>query len=273
MFIRLYFKVALLCILAIGALLCLPREHIKNILSYSLYYENWQLLKGQTVKYDYSWLDSTDNQIFIAHALGFSNNDMQNTYDAYRISRLNGFRYFEVDLWLDRTNTLRCHHGPGEPDPLTLNSCQFPELARRVCADRNYLILDIKTDFYITVEHIARKLESLDTSCIIFQLYHPEDFEIFDAIQRKYNLIGPIFTYYLSRRNVAQVINTVRNYGIKAVTIPNYVPIKRSDIAYNVRIFTHPVASCSDFYKAKKIGAVGFYITNDFFTKKKYCIE
>lgn len=250
------------------AFLWFEKTYVKNILSYTIYYEDWDSIKDKKFNWDYSWLGNIKGQIIIAHALGFAGSKKQNTLEAYVEAANAGFKYFEVDLWLDKEGVIQCHHGPDVPKSVHSPDCTFDVIQKKVCSEDNYLILDIKTDFKKTVTAIEPYLGEHQSKCVIFQLYRPSEISLFDHLQRKYKLRGAIYTYYLTRRNIEFVSFIVYGAGIRAMTVPITAQLTDIFAKPGFSIFTHPVDSCNSLFVSRQNNTTGIYTTVDFIKNK-----
>lgn len=244
------------------------RQEIRDFSSYTIYNENWEILEGVKFSYNYSWIENKNRPIYIAHALGYSGEKFENSIFGYKLSKISGFDFFEVDLWLDSNNNLRCHHGPEQPPPISSGQCTFGNLLKLACLDKSFLILDIKTDFLLTTKEIEKFLHKDCSRFVIFQLYKSNDFFIFDEISKKFELPGPIYTYYMTRRNIDKVINVLSKTGVRAVAFPTSIEFNKSSYYKNISFFVHPVYNCTDFMKVDDYGFVGLFTKNKFFTSE-----
>jgi hypothetical protein len=223
--------------------------------------EDWSSLP-EAVAYDYRWLEAYDGDEFIriAHALGGRGD--ANTFAAYEAATRKGYRLFEVDLWLDENKRIRCHHGPEKPNPLDAESCTLDRLLARL-SPGEYLVLDIKTDFFETSRVIIDGLKNTpEIEKIIFQLYLPDHIAQFSLWMETYPLAGPIVTAYSSSRSLNHVYKAVEKSGIKAMSFPiERLPAIKAD--RKIRLFAHPIANCDDIKKLSLEGVHGAYVKND----------
>lgn len=255
-------------ILCAGLSIVFCKPMLRDVLSYTIYKEEWELIKGRKFNFDYSWMSSNNEKIRIAHALGFANADMRNSFEGYVKAKRAGFKFYEVDLWLDEQGIVRCHHGPDLPSIFKIGDCSFSTIQEKVCSDGNYLVLDIKTDFASTMRIIEPQLLLISKRCIIFQLYKPSDFLIFEIVAEKHNLLGPIYTYYLTRRNIKTVFDIVVSSGVKAITAPisaNLSGLKERDKFF---LLAHPIDDCESYHDASNLSLNGIYTTVDFLENK-----
>ena len=233
-------------------------ETLKDIKAQIQTDEDWDVLGAYQI-YNYAWRDNVNTQIKIAHGLGGSG-AQQNTVRAFLSSRAQGVSFYEVDIWLDQNQQLRCHHGPEPPDAFRVGDCTLEKLVEMLIADE-YLVLDIKTSFRETFDVILKKVgNSTRLTQIIFQLYLPEHIQIFDNARAQHSLIGPIVSVYKSKRSLSHIYDAISAHGVKAFTFPypRMVALNMGD--ESILHLTHPVQSCGDYKDALRHGIEGFYM-------------
>ena len=177
---------------------------------------------------------------------------------AFQDSRRKGFFFFEVDLWLDENDVIRCHHGPDKPKPLEEGGCTFERLMN-ILGDGEYVILDIKTDFLITSAAILRHLEDNPRSKqMIFQLYLPEHVREFSRWVEKYQLAGPMAISYRSSRSLNHINNGIAVAGLKAFSFSiEQIPTLARDRKGEVGRFVYPVLNCRQMRMAEQLARLG----------------
>lgn len=242
-------------------------ESIKNKYCEMTNNENWAGEIKDTAVYNYTWLNNS-NQIYIAHALGGANSkDRANTISEMHRSLSLGLKFLEVDLWLS-DGVLRCHHGPQVPNVLAAESCTLSKIL--AATGKNiYLILDTKTNFEQTAYTILNTVTKDDASRLIFQVYKPDDLNIFNSILKVKPFAGPILANYLSRRSLEYLSGVANAYGIRAISVPvvrlQSLPIERGSILY----LAHPVHDKYQFRIANESHVNGYYVSNDLFNEIK----
>lgn len=158
--------------------------------------------------------------------------------------------------------SVRCHHGPSDPEPLLKTTCTFDRLLRATQVRGEYLVLDIKTDFARTAKAIVSTMDEfpMERKRIIFQLYKPDDIRTFAQFEHLKDYAGPIVTAYASRSSLNDVARGAQKAGIRALAIPierqSALDRKRTK---NLRVYLHPIHNCPDMYQAEKKEYAGIY--------------
>lgn len=158
----------------------------------------------------------------MAHALG--SYEAPNSLSSFRHSLAQGASLCEVDVYLDRQNIRRCHHGSDIPKPFKRGQCELGSLLS-LLPDHSFLILDIKTDFARTadrvIELLASPLYGSYANRLIFQLYKPDDLFWFAKVAKNNSLIKntAILTLYRTRLNLV-FADVFAPRFIGAVTFP-----------------------------------------------------
>jgi len=241
----------------------LLKEQLKDAWGYWLYQEDWDAQAPLPASLDYTWLESADRPILIAHALGEATLSGQNTLAAMQRSLARGLRLLEIDVWLDDAGYLRCHHGPALPPAITPGDCTLGAALALAATANAWLVLDIKSDFAATGESIvAHSSRTGDASRLVFQLYRPADLPLFSAWSRRLPLPGPIVTAYLSRRSLAYVARQASRIGARALTVPLYRIGALGPVSTGLVVLTHPVHDCTEAAKALRLHAGGLYAHN-----------
>lgn len=240
------------------------QERILDVYGRIVTGEDWGAAAMLGRKMDYGWLGlSAEKPYFrVAHALGYE--PVLNSEVALLNSIKAGYRFVEVDVWLDQAGLLRCHHGPDLPPAYKRGDCTFSSLLDYVVKDDIWLVVDTKSDFQKTGNQILTKLRSNSAAKhVIFQLYLPEHLAVFNAWAQEVPLPGPIVTTYLSHRSLSHVFANVERVGIKAVTFPlsrrGAMPASRPS---EIFLFTHPVHDCGALKQARDVGVFGIYSTS-----------
>ena len=257
----------ILALLAIIAFIIGPQKFIKEI-DEEYFNSNIRNFYGHYIKKEYWNLEdinftennilkySKDNFINIAHSLGGRNTDKENSYEALDISLTRGFKFFEVDIFLDPDGNLNCSHD--EPKFKTL--CNLEDLLRKVHAKKSYLIIDIKSDFYKTFNLIAKKAESKDDpmwSSLILQIYKPKELEHYSksaAHKRFFN--PPIISTYKSHRKISDTCKELTNTGIDTIAISTKKARFQNSACEEFNIIIHPVQSCAEIAEFKNISGI-----------------
>jgi hypothetical protein len=225
-------------------------------------HEDWSGIAPLAGPLDYRWLAAAGRPVRIAHALGEAGLPGQNTVQAMRRSVARGLRLLEIDVWLDETQRLRCHHGPRPPLPWFDGDCGFDEVLQHAIQSGAWLVLDIKTDFARTGEQVLASIAD-DNSAkhVIFQLYGPHDVELFERWSRQRRLAGPLVTAYLARRSLEHVAQHTTRLGIKVLTVPLYRLPALSQRTRDLVVLTHPVHDCEAARQAREVD--GMYLRSD----------
>lgn len=224
--------------------------------------EDWSTVAALPASLDYRWLDLASSPILVAHALGEAGEPAQNSLAALQRSLDAGLRLLEVDIWLDSAGTLRCHHGPQEPAPVTVDACTLERALDAAASNGAWLILDIKTDFAATGEVIARRFASHPQSPrLIFQLYRPVDIALFDAWASRMRLAGPIVTAYKARRSLYHIATHARRIGVRSLAFPLSRSTAFPRTATSLKVLVHPVHDCAAWVVAREIPADGAYVS------------
>lgn len=240
-------------------------ESIKDSIGKYLLAESWDNLPVLRPDADVSWMiKTTKTPLLIAHALGASGTAEANTLPAAKAALEAGFTHFEVDVWLDNSNRLRCHHGPELPLTLQDSDCTIDKLFTLLNKPNLWLILDIKTDFQRTGRRIidaaiSQKMEGK----LIFQLYKPADLVNFSNWEKEIRLPAPILTAYMSHRSLNELLKQADHLHIKAFTFPLGRAPALSIRPSSVSLFVHPVHDCQAFVEALSINIFGIYTVKD----------
>jgi hypothetical protein len=123
---------------------------------YGFDHQRWSVAMLETdhesVQLSNAWTtDFQRSPALVAHALG--SYAAPNALSGFRHSLAQGASLFEVDVYLDSQNILRCHHGPDIPKPIRSGECELGSLLKLV-PEHRFLILDIKTDFVRTADRV-----------------------------------------------------------------------------------------------------------------------
>lgn len=223
--------------------------------------EDWARAVPLARPQDYGWLGRGPATIPIAHALGETRGE-GNTLPALRRSVAAGFKFFEVDLWLDG-DVVRCFHGPGPLPPLWPGDCTFESLLDALPADA-WLVLDINSDFVATGNRVVESLRQRGCAeHMIFQLYQPEDLATFNGWQAVLPFPGPIVTIYAAHRSADHIAAEASRAGVRAFTLPmsRLASFDRRPVA--LALFVHPVDDCAALAAARAQGVRGVYMEND----------
>lgn len=206
--------------------------------------EDWSTAEALHAGQDYGWLSAGGTPVRIAHALGESGTSTANTLAAARRAYAAGFRLLEVDLVLV-DGELRCQHDPGPQGALVKDGCTFDTLLGTMPRD-TWLVLDIKTDFAVVGQRIVdRGLATGAAQRLVFQLYRPEDFALFNRWQARAPLPGPILTAYLAHRRIDHVAAQATRTGVRAFALPLDRLPALSNKPPGASVLVHPVHDCA----------------------------
>jgi hypothetical protein len=220
--------------------------------------EDWSSAEPLRPGQDYAWLRSAGRPARIAHALGESGTPSANTLAAAHLAYEAGFRILEVDLVLEN-NELRCQHDAGPQGDLVKDGCTFETLMAELPKD-TWVVLDIKADFEAVGQRVVDQVkDTADARRVVFQLYRPGDFAVFNRWQAQAPLPGPILTAYLAHRRIDHVAAQAGRTGIQAFTLPlDRLPALTVLLA-GVTVLVHPVHNCSSLAEAWR-RAYGVYM-------------
>lgn len=206
--------------------------------------EDWSMAEPLRTGQDYAWLRAGGSPIRVAHALGESGASTANTLAAARRAYEAGLRILEVDLVLEN-GELRCQHDRGPQDHLVKDGCTFETLMRLLPKDA-WVVLDIKTDFEAVGQQVVDHVKGTeDAHRVVFQLYRPVDFALFNRWQAEAPLPGPLLTAYLAHRRIDHVAQQAMRIGVQALTLPlDRLPALTSRPA-GAAVLVHPVHNCA----------------------------
>lgn len=232
-------------------------EQVMDTLTLLRSQENWMAAQPLRPNQNYGWLKAGGAPVRIAHALGESGTLKANTLGAMRRSYLAGFKIFEVDLVLIN-GELRCQHDPSPQMAMVRDGCTFEALMAALPSDA-FVVLDIKSDFVTAGQRIVDHIKGTpEASRVIFQLYQPEDFALFNHWQRQANLPGPILTAYLSHRRIDHIAAHAVRIGVRAFTLSLGRLPALSIRPAGTTVLVHPVHNCAD-WSAALLQAEGVY--------------
>lgn len=239
----------------------LLHEQLKDCWGDWYWHEDWRSLTPIPKGLDAGWLSaSQDGSLRIAHALGESGEVGSDTLGAFQRSARHGFRVFEVDLYLDDEQRLRCYHGPEKPPPFdSAHDCTLDNLLPQVIASDGWLVLDIKSDFISVAGRVAALVRGVGHGeRVIFQLYRPADVRWFSQVAKSLNLARPIITAYAAKRSVNHVAAQVARLGAAAFTMPAY-KLSALNVDPGVPLLIHPVHDCGDWRPIDSHPVQGIY--------------
>ena len=230
-------------------------SNVRNFYGYYIKKEHWDLKdinfeQNNILKY------SKNNFINIAHGLGARNTNNENTYEALSISLSQGFKFFEVDIFLDLDGNLNCSHDNTEFKTL----CNLEDLLRKVHTKKSYLIIDIKSEFSKTFNRIIQRSRLNNDpmwSSLILQIYMPDQLEYYyKSKEHKRFFNPPIISTYKSNRKISDICKELLNTGIDTIAISsNKAKVNaRSCKKYNILI--HPVQSCLEITKFDNVNGI-----------------
>ena len=238
-------------------------EAVKDAIGRWTSSEDWTHAASLRGRQNYEWLGTAPSAtpLAIAHALGETTGEA-NTLPALHRSVAAGFKFFEVDLWLEG-DVIRCFHGPGALPPLRPGDCTFDSLLDALPAD-DWLVLDIKSDFVATGNRVMESLRRDGRAAhMIFQLYRPEDLSTFNGWQAELPLPGPIVTIYAAHRSADHIAAEAARAGLRAFTLPVSRLPSFDRRPASLALFVHPVEDCGLLDAARAQGARGVYMEND----------
>lgn len=234
-------------------------ERVRDALAHWRTSEDWSKAVVLRPGQDYAWLAVGGAPVRVAHGLGDSGASTGNTLAAARRAYAAGLRLLEVDL-VQEAGELRCQHDPGPQEGFVMDGCTFDTLSAVVPEDA-WLVLDIKTDFAAVGERIvARAIATGQARRIVFQLYRPEDFELFNRWQTQAPLPGPILTAYLAHRRIDHVAAHAERTGVQALTLPLDRLTALTKKPAGAKVLVHPVRDCVAWLQAQARGADGVYV-------------
>ena len=211
--------------------------------------EDWSSATPLRPGQDYAWLAAAGEPVRIAHALGESDQRTANTLGAARRAYAAGLRLLEVDLVLEG-GELRCQHDPGPQGDLLKDGCNINTLLATVPRDA-WIVLDLKSDIEAAGQYIIDRIQGTpDARRVVFQLYQPKDFSLFNRWQSRADLPGPILTTYRVRRSVDHVARQAGRLGVGAFAIPLDRLPALSVRPGGARILAHPVHDCLSWAEA-----------------------
>jgi len=218
--------------------------------------------------FDYNWLPEV-GPIRIAHALGASGGVQQNSLAAFDDSIRANFQLLEVDFWLDPIRGLQCHHEDSNAeDGVAANAiaeCDGAGLLQTMArTPKAWLGPDLEGDFVRTGKAVldAARREGVERR-LIFQIYSPQDANVFSEWQRKFGLPGPIVTTYRAHRPIWSVLPALEARGYRAVALPmDSMPMIPSAHG-SARLLVHPIRDCPSMRRAIAAGIDGFYMLNN----------
>lgn len=211
--------------------------------------EDWASAASLRADQDYSWLAAVGRPVRIAHALGESGSPSANTLASARRAYQAGFRLLEVDLVLERGKLL-CQHDPGPQIDLVKDGCTFETLLATLPRDA-WIVLDIKSNFEATGQLIVDRIKgSAEAKRVVFQLYQPSDFALFNRWQSKVALPGPILTVYRSHHSVDNIARQAPRLGIEGFALPMERLPALSARPVGAKVLVHPVHDCEDWAKS-----------------------
>lgn len=148
--------------------------------------------------------------------------------------------------------------------------CSIDNILDLLKKKKNYIIVDIKDEFNLFSKEIlefAEKNNIIDK--IIFQIYKPENLELyFQYLKKYYNLPGPIITTYKSRRSIGYLSKTAKENKIKVLTVNNK-KLVNIDSKFDIDFFIFPVNSCNLYNNLKNKN----YITGMYINPKMKCLK
>ena len=222
--------------------------------------EDWSAAPPLAGPQDYAWLEAAGSPVRIAHALGDAGTPTANTLGAARRAYDAGFRLLEVDL-VERGGALHCQHDLVRPRDQMDDGCTFERLIAELPSDA-LLVLDIKTRFAAVGQRIVDQVKGKSTARqIVFQLYRPGDFELFNAWQAQAALPGPILTTYLAHRRIEHVAKEARRIGVRAFALPiERLPSLRAP-PLNAVVLVHPVHDCQAWKESMGRAGGGYIVS------------
>ena len=239
----------------------LTQERLKDTWGEWRYGEDWGAVSALREDLNYAWLHAAGEPILIAHALGEAGLPGQNSVTALRRSLAAGLRLLEIDLWLDDSGVLRCHHGPEPPASFVAGDCTLAE-ALHVAAEADaWLVLDIKTDFPAAGAAIVSQfVGDAAASRLVFQLYRPSDLPLFVNWSMQLPLPGPIVTAYRARRSLRHIAAHAPHLNLRAMTFPLYRTAALGSKPDGLVWLVHPIHDCASAAAAQSVSIDGMYV-------------
>lgn len=224
------------------------------------WHEDWRAATPLPTDSDAAWLYAASRPIRIAHAIGASGTTAANTLGAVLPAVHDGFKLFEVDLWLDTRGELRCQHDDATATPLGEGECTLARLLPRVAELNGWVILDIKSDFAATGDAVMKLVvQNKLASHVVFQLYRADQLALFGKWARQAPLPLPIVTTYASHRSVQHIADQAKVLNIRVLTLPLEDAQMLHERPPGVAVLVHPVHNCIDWRHASAAHFDGIY--------------
>ena len=250
-----------------------PIRGAKNLVRLLYKHESWASVNtlrdsGLNLEDKWVYLLSQRSRV-VMHALG--DYSRRNSLAGVSSSAAKGAEFFEVDIFLDESGRLRCHHGPEYPEPYQAGDCEFALLLSTL-PQNSFLILDVKTNFVTTANEVLKELSqkemSESRSKVIFQLYLPSHLRWFVEAGRRHPDVlrnKPIVTLYRTH-SYAPFVSLASPDFVGAITYPwSRLDMKSLEsflFKVNKPLLTHAISDCNALMDAIDSGVVGIYGPN-----------
>jgi hypothetical protein len=223
---------------------------------------DWSELAPLPLNLDYSWLQNASRPVFIAHALGEAEHFNHYSITAQLRALKADLRFLEVDLWLDKSERLKCQDDPDLPMAPVEGECSLKSAVHTAAVQGAWLLIDIKTAFKLTVDEIVQQFfTDLNTARLIFQLYRPADIHLFSLWDHIIHLLGPIVVVRQARCLLQHFASQLGRLGNNATTYLMHRGKALFDTSGDQELarFVHPVHDYTALQDAKRQGVYCYY--------------
>lgn len=174
----------------------------------------------------------------IAHAGGLRNSILENKISAFDIARSKGLNTFELDIILENGSVVCANKlGTGEHEHCDISKYfteSFP---------KETILIDIKSDFYLTLDYLARDSSLQDfTQSMIIQIYHPDQLKHYEHYSDKF--LGYVFSLYKSHRKLNHVCSQLVANNIPYIVVSTKKLETAEKECVDISFIVHPVLTC-----------------------------
>lgn len=193
--------------------------------------ENWDVVQG--VKFNTL---STSDFSLIAHGNGFRNDALENSREAFQVSKAHGLKIFEIDIWTNAEG-LHCSHEIFASERVCDLSVLFEGLEKN-----DTIIIDLKSEFDTALWALVTSQDPVLLKRMVVQLQHPTDALVFKKMVSYFK--GAIFTLYRSNRLLEDICHSLDSDAFPVMVI-NQSKLGSAEIACpNHKFIVHPVKRC-----------------------------
>ena len=207
----------------------------------------------------------------IAHAGGSVNGlTYTNSLEALNINYNEGFRFFEIDLYVTNDNKILLYHNYKKSldqnelklllEKYSLSAMTIEDLCKWVSE---------KPDVYI-ITHVRQSGKNIDIMKLISLNYHnvidrfiPQVYSFKEYFSvRKLGFDKIIFSIYLKKYSNGVIVKFIDKYPISALTMPAnrvYKDFIKQVNDHNTLVFVHTVNDLDEMNVLKSLGVYGFY--------------